>query len=144
MFVNISSLSSTINIVYTSRSATPNRQPTSATTYGYDALGRLETVSTDSTTRATYTYDSAGRPHTLTRENSATTTHTDDQVGRLATLTTAVDGSPVLALTYTTDRVGNRTQVAATTPSGTRVHHPHLRRAQSAGQRGGRGYPVQV
>ncbi|NJO07774.1 MAG: hypothetical protein HC876_20885, partial [Chloroflexaceae bacterium] len=42
-------------------------------------------------------------------------------VGRLATLTTVVADSTVLSLTYTTDRVGNRRTVQATTPSGTRV-----------------------
>ena len=82
-----------------------------ATSYVYDTLNRLETL-TPPTAYGTgnfgFTYDVLSRRKTLTRPNSVTTTYTYDNESRLLTALHQLSGSTIDGATYTLDNAGNR------------------------------------
>ena len=83
-----------------------------ATSYVYDTLNRLETL-TPPTAYGTgnfgFTYDVLSRRKTLTRPNSVTTTYTYDNESRLLTALHQLSGSTIDGAAYTLDNAGNRT-----------------------------------
>ena len=82
--------------------------------YGYDATNRLIQV-TDWLLRSTdYTYDSANNLIRTAYPNGASISFSYDTANRLANvLNAAVNGKPMLNLTYMLDPAGNRTAVSA-------------------------------
>src|SRR6185312_7421268 len=78
--------------------------PTGATTYSYDAAGRLLTQYTDSNDNASFSYDAAGRPQTTTLVGGVTNTTQTRQYDPAGNLVATSDtGSDSLVTTYTWD-----------------------------------------
>jgi RHS repeat-associated protein len=75
-----------------------------ATTYTYDAAGRLLTETDPLGDVTTHVYDAVGNEEAVTDPNDSTTTYTYDGQNRLATATAPDDG----VTTYTYDLAGNR------------------------------------
>jgi RHS repeat-associated protein len=76
----------------------------SNTTYGYDAKGRLQSITTGSR-QTTFHYDPQGNLDSLTDPLSQTTTYTHDPVGRLTRIDRPGGGS----IGFTYDKNGNMT-----------------------------------
>jgi RHS repeat-associated protein len=82
------------------------------TSYAYDALGRMTTVTDARGSVYAYGYDAAGRPASLGFPNGVVTTYLHDAVGRLVDLhSEALDGSVIQDYAYTFGRTGNRQSV---------------------------------
>ncbi len=80
----------------------------SVVTYGYDAAGRLASL-THAGRTFTYQYDSLGRRIKLTLPNRATTGYAYDRSGKLTSLTHRnAAGSVIQSFAYSHDKVGNR------------------------------------
>ncbi|HTF97316.1 MAG TPA: hypothetical protein VL995_14355, partial [Cellvibrio sp.] len=82
------------------------------TTYGYDAVGNLETLRYPNGLVTTYTYNSINQLTNLTTRNAgneivSSYTYGLDATGRRETITDAVNGN--YAASYEYDRAGNRT-----------------------------------
>src|SRR5258706_3320128 len=79
------------------------------TTYGYDTLNRLHTLTyNNQTPNFVFGYDALSRRNSLTRPNALNTTYGHDPVSRLMSVlhkmgTTTIDGA-----VYTYDGAGNR------------------------------------
>jgi YD repeat-containing protein len=95
-------------------------------TYGYDAKGRLTSLTDWASQQTTYGYDSLGRPNTVQRSNGVDSTYQYDAESRLTSFR-HTNGSNVLTyLTYQSDARGNRTQAyeaASRTNCGNRQNH---------------------
>jgi RHS repeat-associated protein len=79
------------------------------TTYGYDTLDRLTSVTySDGTPSVTYSYDAAGRLHTRV-DTTGTTTWNYDPLGRLTSRTSTSGGG---TLSYGYDKSSNLTSVS--------------------------------
>ncbi|MCP3998816.1 MAG: RHS repeat-associated core domain-containing protein, partial [bacterium] len=82
------------------------------TTYGYDELNRLETVTAAQGGVTAIAYDENGNQASLVFPNSLTTDFTYDQLNRLTDLSTASDvGNVLQSYAYTLGAVGNRIRV---------------------------------
>ncbi len=86
--------------------------PTGTTSYTYDALNRLETVTAPDGGVTTYTYDEVGNLLTTTTPNSVRTTWTYDALNRPTTIETRDSNSLLLAsYAYTLAPTGDVLQV---------------------------------
>ncbi len=81
------------------------------TTYGYDDLNRLSTV-TDAGGSTTYNYDEVGNRAAIVYSNGTTTEYAYDSLNRLITITHKNSTDTVLAsFDYTLDATGRRTRI---------------------------------
>ena len=76
------------------------------TTYDYDALNRVITITNPLDDETVYTYDSAGNRTQIVNPNSQIVNYQYDALNRVITTTNHLDGETVVIY----DKVGNRTQ----------------------------------
>jgi RHS repeat-associated protein len=91
-----------------------------STTYAYDTLNRLSTLTPPSaftTGSFGFTYDALSRRTQMTRPNNVTTDYTYDNLSRLLSVLHKLSGGTIDGATYTVDAVGNRTAKANLLPS---------------------------
>ena len=94
----------------TQTTVTRNEQATT-TTYTYDGLNRLETV-TDAEGTTTYTYDAVGNLETVTYPNGVVTGYSYNTVNQLVNITTQnAQGDVIGGYTYSLDNTGRRTAI---------------------------------
>ena len=83
-----------------------------STTYAYDTLNRLQTLTPPSaftTGSFGFSYDALSRRTQMTRPNGVTTNYTYDSLSRLQSVLHQLSGSTIDGATYTVDSAGNRT-----------------------------------
>lgn len=83
-----------------------------ATTYAYDTLNRLQTLTPPSAFVSTgnfgFSYDALSRRTQMTRPNGVTTNYTYDNLSRLLSVLHQASGSTIDGVTYMVDNAGNR------------------------------------
>jgi len=83
------------------------------TTYAYDSLNRLQTLTQPSAFSSTgnfgFSYDALSRRTQMTRPNGVTTNYTYDNLSRLLSVLHQVGATTLDGATYTVDNAGNRT-----------------------------------
>ena len=83
-----------------------------STTYAYDTLNRLQTLTPPSAFSGTgsfgFAYDALSRRTQLTRPNNVTTNYAYDNLSRLQSVLHQLAGSTIDGATYTVDNAGNR------------------------------------
>jgi RHS repeat-associated protein len=82
--------------------------PTGLTTYAYDLLNRLTSITNNKGQVTSFTYDALGRRKSMTHANGVVTNYTYDAASQLLNLTHQRSGVTINAFTYTYDKVGNR------------------------------------
>jgi len=82
--------------------------PTGLTTYTYDALNRLTSITNNRGVVTSFTYDALGRRTSITHGNGVQTTYTYDAASQLLSLTHRLGAATINSFTYTYDKVGNR------------------------------------
>ena len=82
--------------------------PTGLTTYAYDALNRLTSITNNKGQVISFTYDALGRRTSMTHANGVVTNYTYDAASQLLNLTHQRSGVTINAFAYTYDKVGNR------------------------------------
>ena len=82
--------------------------PTGLTTYSYDALNRLVSMTNNKGQTTTFSYDALGRRTSMTRANGVVTNYTYDAASQLLSLAHQLGASTIDSFTYTYDKVGNR------------------------------------
>jgi RHS repeat-associated protein len=83
-----------------------------STTYAYDTLNRLQTLTPPVAISAGsfgFSYDGLSRRTQMTRPNSVATNYAYDNLSRLASVLHQLSGSTIDGATYTVDNAGNRT-----------------------------------
>ena len=83
-----------------------------STTYAYDTLNRLQTLTPPSaftTGSFGFTYDALSRRTQMTRPNNVTTNYAYDNLSRLTSVLHQLSGSTIDGASYTLDNAGNRT-----------------------------------
>jgi len=84
-----------------------------STTYAYDTLNRLQTLTPPSAFSGTgsfgFGYDGLSRRTQMTRPNNVTTNYAYDNLSRLQSVLHQLAGSTIDGATYTVDNAGNRT-----------------------------------
>jgi RHS repeat-associated protein len=79
------------------------------TSYVYDTLNRLESLTSLQSQQFTFGYDNLGRRTSLSRPNGVTTSYTYDNVSRLLSVLHKDSANAIIdGATYTVDNVGNR------------------------------------
>ena len=92
-----------------------------STTYGYDTLNRLQTLTPPAAISGGnfgFGYDVLSRRTSLTRPNGVNTSYGYDNLSRLLSVTHALSGATLDGVVYTVDNAGNRL-TRAPQPSGT-------------------------
>jgi len=83
--------------------------PTGLTTYNYDVLNRLTSITNNQGLTTTFTYDALGRRTSMTHANGVQTTYSYDAASQLLSLVHQLGlNPPINSFTYTYDKVGNR------------------------------------
>jgi RHS repeat-associated protein len=82
--------------------------PTGLTTYAYDALNRLTSITNNKGQVTSFTYDALGRRTSLTHANGVVTSYTYDAASQLLSLVHQLGATTVNSFNYTYDKVGNR------------------------------------
>jgi RHS repeat-associated protein len=82
--------------------------PTGLTTYSYDALNRLTSITNNNGQTTGFTYDTLGRRTSLTHANGVVTNYTYDAASQLTRLSHELATTIINSFDYTYDRVGNR------------------------------------
>jgi len=83
--------------------------PTGLTTYTYDELNRLTSITNNKGLTTIFTYDALGRRTSMTHDNGVVTNYTYDAAFQLLTLVHQLGlNPPINSFTYTYDKVGNR------------------------------------
>ncbi|MPZ77339.1 MAG: PKD domain-containing protein, partial [Deltaproteobacteria bacterium] len=82
--------------------------PTGLTTYTYDALNRLTSMTNNKGQMTTFTYDALGRRTSMTHANGVVTSYTYDAASQLLNLLHQFGATAVNSFAYTYDKVGNR------------------------------------
>lgn len=82
--------------------------PTGLTTYTYDALNRLTSITNNKGQVTSFTYDSLSRRSSMTHANGVVTSYTYDAASQLLTLGHQLGATSINSFTYTYDKVGNR------------------------------------
>src|SRR3990167_3497894 len=91
------------------------------TTYTYDRLNQLKSISHPTLGLTSYSYDNASRLESKTLPNGIVTSYTFDDANRLKSLVTKHPNQTVLnQFGYTFDKSGNR--LTRTTPEGTTTY----------------------
>jgi len=84
-----------------------------STTYAYDTLNRLQTLTPPSAFSGTgsfgFSYDALSRRTQMTRPNNVATNYAYDNLSRLQSVLHQLAGSTIDGATYTVDNAGNRT-----------------------------------
>src|SRR5207249_6560536 len=83
-----------------------------STTYAYDTLNRLTTLTPPSaftTGNFGFSYDVLSRRTQMTRPNSVTTNYAYDNLSRLTSVLHQLSGSTIDGTAYSVDNAGNRT-----------------------------------
>ncbi|MDA2925559.1 DUF4157 domain-containing protein, partial [Acidobacteria bacterium AH-259-L09] len=83
--------------------------PTGLTTYTYDALNRLASITNPSSQTTTFTYDALSRRTSMTHANGVVTTFSYDAASQLLSLVHQLGATTINSFSYTYDKVGNRT-----------------------------------
>jgi RHS repeat-associated protein len=83
--------------------------PTGLTTYTYDALNRLTSITNNKNQTTTFAYDALSRRTSVTRANGVVTSYTYDAASQLTRLAHQLGATSINAFDYVYDRVGNRT-----------------------------------
>jgi len=82
--------------------------PTGLTTYTYDALNRLTSITNNRGLTITFTYDVLGRRTSMTHANGVVTTYEYDAASQLTQVTHKLGAAIINSFSYTYDKVGNR------------------------------------
>src|SRR5713226_5034419 len=82
--------------------------PTGLTTYTYDALNRLTSITNNKGFTTSFSYDALGRRTSMTHGNGVVTNHTYDAASQLQSLIHQFGATTIDSFTYTYDKVGNR------------------------------------
>ncbi len=82
--------------------------PTGLTTYSYDALNRLISMTNNKGQTTTFTYDALGRRTSMTHTNGVVTSYTYDAASQLLNIGHQLGAITINSFAYTYDRVGNR------------------------------------
>ncbi len=82
--------------------------PTGLTTYTYDALNRLTSITNNKGQVTSFTYDALGRRTSTTHANGVVTSYTYDAASQLLTLGHQLGATTINSFDYTYDKVGNR------------------------------------
>jgi RHS repeat-associated protein len=80
-----------------------------ATSYVYDTLNRLSSLTNFSSQQFGFTYDALGRRTQTTRPNGINTSYSYDNLSRLLSVLHTLNSTTIDGATYTVDAVGNRT-----------------------------------
>src|SRR5262249_22046934 len=86
--------------------------PTGLTTYSYDALNRLTSMTNNKGQTTTFTYDALGRRTSMTHANGVVTGYTYDVASQLASIAHSLGATTINSFNYTYDKVGNRNSKA--------------------------------
>ena len=87
--------------------------PTGLTTYTYDELNRLMSITNNQGLTTAFTYDALGRRTSMTHDNGVMTNYTYDAASQLLSLVHRLGlNPPINSFTYSYDKVGNRTAKA--------------------------------
>lgn len=82
--------------------------PTGLTTYNYDVLNRLTSITNNQGLTTTFTYDALGRRTSMTHDNGVVTNYTYDAASQLLVLIHEHNLTTINSFNYTYDKVGNR------------------------------------
>jgi len=82
--------------------------PTGLTTYTYDELNRLTSITNNEGLTTTFAYDALGRRTSMTHDNGVVTTYNYDAASQLLSLVHQLGATTINSFTYTYDKVGNR------------------------------------
>jgi RHS repeat-associated protein len=82
--------------------------PTGLTTYTYDALNRLTSITNNKGQVTSFTYDALSRRTSMTHANGVVTSYTYDAASQLLTLGHQFGATAINSFAYTYDKVGNR------------------------------------
>ena len=82
--------------------------PTGLTTYSYDALNRLTSMTNNKGQTTTFSYDALGRRTSMTHANGVVTNYTYDAASQLLSLSHQLGATTVDSFGYSYDNVGNR------------------------------------
>jgi RHS repeat-associated protein len=82
--------------------------PTGLTTYAYDALNRLTSITNNKGHVTSFTYDALGRRTSMTHANGVVTNYTYDAASQLTRLAHQSGATLINSFDYTYDKVGNR------------------------------------
>ncbi len=83
--------------------------PTGLTTYAYDALNRLTSITNNKGQVTSFTYDALGRRTSMTHANGVLTNYTYDVASQLTRLAHQFGATTINTFDYLYDRIGNRT-----------------------------------
>ncbi|MGH8543568.1 MAG: hypothetical protein ACREX3_08045, partial [Gammaproteobacteria bacterium] len=82
--------------------------PTGLTTYTYDALNRLTSMTNNKGQTTAFTYDALGRRTSMTHANGVVTSYIYDAASQLIRLAHQLGAATINSFDYTYDKVGNR------------------------------------
>ena len=86
--------------------------PTGLTTYSYDVLNRLTSMTNNKGQTTTFTYDALGRRTSMTHANGVVTNYTYDPASQLLSIAHQLGAMTIDSFNYTYDKVGNRNSKA--------------------------------
>ena len=82
--------------------------PTGSTSYTYDTLNRLTSITNPNGETTAFAYDALGRRTSMTHDNGMVTNYSYDAASQLLSLVHQLGATTVNSFTYTYDKVGNR------------------------------------
>jgi len=82
--------------------------PTGLTTYNYDVLNRLTSITNNQGLTTTFAYDALGRRTSMTHDHGVVTDYTYDDASQLLSLVHQLGATTINSFTYSYDKVGNR------------------------------------
>jgi RHS repeat-associated protein len=82
--------------------------PTGLTTYTYDALNRLTSITNNKGQTTSFGYDALGRRNSMTHANGVVSSYSYDDASQLLNLVHQRGATNINSFAYTYDRVGNR------------------------------------
>jgi RHS repeat-associated protein len=86
--------------------------PTGLTTYSYDALNRLTSMTNNKGQTTTFSYDALGRRTSMTHANGVVTNYTYDPASQLLSIAHQLGATTIDSFSYNYDKVGNRNSKA--------------------------------
>jgi RHS repeat-associated protein len=86
--------------------------PTGLTTYSYDALNRLTSMTNNKGQTTTFSYDALGRRTTMTHANGVVTNYTYDAASQLLSIAHQLGATTLNSFSYSYDKAGNRNSKA--------------------------------